>query len=106
MWILDHTMQLGERKCLIIVGLRQSAWDAGDRCLSHEDVQLIDLVPVTESTGEVVYRQLEAATAKTGVPRAIISDDGRDLHEESTSSARPTRARPGCTTSSTRRPAC
>ena len=81
MWILDHTMQLGERKCLIIVGLRQSAWDAEDRCLSHEDVQLIDLQPVTESTGEVVYRQMEAATAKTGVPRAIISDDGRDLHK-------------------------
>lgn len=81
MWIIDHTMQLGERKCLIIVGLRQSAWNAEDRCLSHEDVQLIDLVPVTESTGEVVYRQLEAATAKTGVPRAIISDDGRDLHK-------------------------
>jgi hypothetical protein len=81
MWIIDHTMQLGERKCLIIVGLRQSAWNADDRCLSHEDVQLIDLVPVTESTGEVVYRQLEAATAKTGVPRAIVSDDGRDLHK-------------------------
>ena len=79
-WILDHTMQLGERKCLIIVGLRQAAWDAGDRCLRHEDVELIDLQPVTESTGEVVYRQMEAATAKTGVPRAIVSDDGRDLH--------------------------
>jgi hypothetical protein len=81
MWIVDHTMQLGERKCLIIVGLRQSAWDADKRCLSHEDVQVIDLVPVTESTGEVVYRQLEAAALKTGVPRAIISDDGRDLHK-------------------------
>jgi len=79
-WILDHTMQLGERKCLIIVGLRQAAWDAGDRCLRHEDVELIDLQPVTESTGEVVYRQMEAATTKTGVPRAIVSDDGRDLH--------------------------
>jgi len=81
MWIVDHTMQLGEWKCLIIVGLRQSAWDAQDRCLSHEDVQLIDLQPVTKSTGEVVYQQLEAATAKTGVPRAIVSDDGRDLHK-------------------------
>jgi hypothetical protein len=80
MWILDHTMQLGERKCLIIVGIRQSAWDAENRVLSHEDVELIDLVPVTESTGEVVWQQMEAATAKTGVPRAIISDDGRDLH--------------------------
>jgi hypothetical protein len=79
-WILDHTMQLGERKCLIIVGVRQSAWDAEDRVLGHEDVELIDLVPVTESTGRVVYQQMEAATAKTGVPRAIVSDDGRDLH--------------------------
>jgi len=37
-------------------------------------------VPVTKSTGDVVFQQMEAATAKTGVPRAIVSDDGRDLH--------------------------
>ena len=48
-WIADHTMQLGERKCLILVGIRQSAWDAEDRILAQEDVELIDLVPVTES---------------------------------------------------------
>lgn len=80
MWIIDHTMQMGERKCFIIVGIRRSAWEGEHRPLSHEDVALIDLQPVTESTGEVVYRQLEAAVAKTGVPRAIISDEGRDLH--------------------------
>ena len=79
MWIMDHTMQLGERKCLIIVGIRQSAWDAEDRVLSHEDVDIIDLQPVTESTGEVVFRQMEAAALKTGVPRVICSDDGSDL---------------------------
>jgi hypothetical protein len=80
MWIMDHTMQLGERKCLIVVGLRQSAWNAQDRVLGHKDVELIDLVPVTESNGKVVYRQLQAAVAKTGVPRAIVSDGGSDLH--------------------------
>ena len=80
MWIVDHTMQLGERKCLIIVAIRQSAWDTQDRVLSHEDVELIDLVPVTESNGKVVYRQLKVAVAKTGVPRAITSDNGPDLH--------------------------
>ncbi len=79
-WIMDHTMQLGERKCLIVVGIRQSAWNAQHRVLSHEDVELIDLVPVTESNGKVVYRQLQAAVAQTGVPRAIVSDGGSDLH--------------------------
>jgi hypothetical protein len=81
MWIVDHTMMMGERKCLIIVGVRQSAWNAQDRVLDHEDVDVIDLVPVTESNGEVVYRQLQAAVAKTGVPRAIVSDGGSDLHK-------------------------
>jgi len=76
----DHTLQMGDYKCLIIVGIRQSAWNAEDRVLSHEEVDLIDLQPVKESNGEVVYRQLKAATAKTGVPRAIVSDQGSDLH--------------------------
>jgi len=79
-WIVDHTMQLGARKCLIVVGIRQSTWNAENRVLGQEDVEPIDLVPVTESNGEVVFRQLQAAAAKTGVPRAIVSDDGRDLH--------------------------
>ena len=81
MWIIDHTLQLGDRKCLVIVGLRQSAWEqAESRVLSHEDVELIDLQPVIQSNGKVVYQQLKAAAAKTGVPRAIISDKGSDLH--------------------------
>ena len=80
MWIIDHTMMMGKRKCMIIVGVRQSAWNAQDRILDHEDVDLIDLVPVTESNGNVVYRQLRDAIARTGVPRAITSDGGSDLH--------------------------
>jgi len=79
MWIVDHTVVLGPWKCLIISGIRQSAWDAEDRVLRHEDVELIDLVPVTESSGKIVYRQLKTAATKTGVPRAIVSDGGSDL---------------------------
>jgi hypothetical protein len=81
MWIVDHTLQLGESRCLIIVGIRQAAWDhLESRVLRHEDVDVIDLQPVRESNGKVVYRQLQAAVAQTGTPRAIISDEGSDLH--------------------------
>ena len=80
MWIIDHTVVLGPWKCLIILGIRQSAWDAENRVLGYEDVELIDLVPVRESNGDIVYRQLKAAVAKTGVPREIVSDGGSDLH--------------------------
>jgi hypothetical protein len=81
MWIVDHTLQIGAHKCMILVGIRQCAWEQLDsRVLRHEDVEVIDLQPVTESNGKVVYKQLQAAADKTGVPRAIISDNGSDLH--------------------------
>lgn len=80
MWIVDHTMQLGDAKCLIILGVRQSAWEAAeDRRLGHEDVELIALEPVRTSNGEVVAEQLKQAAQKTGTPRVIVSDDGTDL---------------------------
>lgn len=80
-WIVDHTVQIGELKCMLVVGLRLSAWQPqADRRLSYEDVDLIGLWPVRTSTGEVVDEQLESAIARTGQPRLVISDDGRDLH--------------------------
>ncbi len=80
-WIVDHTVQIGELKCMLVVGLRLSVWQhQADRRLSYEDVDLIGLWPVRTSTGEVVDEQLESAVARTGLPRVVISDEGADLH--------------------------
>jgi hypothetical protein len=78
-WILDHTIQLGVQKCLVILGVRLSRLPAPGTCLRHEDVEPIALYPVQTSDGEVVYQQLTAAIAHTGVPREILSDGGSDL---------------------------
>jgi len=78
-WIVDHTVQIGAEKCLVILGVRLSALPAVGECLSHEDVEPIALMPVEKSNGGVVYQQLEAGIEKTGVPREIISDHGTDL---------------------------
>ena len=79
-WIVDHTVQLGDDKCLVILGVRLSDLSPGNDCLNHEDVEPIELAPVKKSNGEVVYQQLEQAASKTGIPCAIISDHGTDLN--------------------------
>lgn len=79
-WIIDHTIQIGPDKFLVILGLRLGALPPVGRSVSHADVEAIDLIPVTHSDGTVVYQQLEATVAKTGVPREIISDHGSDVH--------------------------
>jgi hypothetical protein len=78
-WIMDHTVQLGVEKCLLILGVRLSELSGTDRVLSHEDVEPIALYPVTSSNGEVVFEQLEETIEKTGLPREIIADQGSDL---------------------------
>ena len=78
-WILDHTVQLGEEKCLLILGVRLSELSRTDLVLSHEDVEPIALFPVRSSNGEVVFRQLEETIDKTGLPREILGDQGSDL---------------------------
>jgi hypothetical protein len=78
-WIVDHTLQIGEDKCLVILAVRLSALPAVGHCLRHQDVEPIALIPVEKSNGQVVYQQLEAQVEKTGVPREIVSDHGTDL---------------------------
>lgn len=80
-WVLliDHTLQLGAWKCLVIVGIRQSVWEQLDRPLTHHDLTLFALEPVQNSDGKQVARQLETVAEQVGVPMAILSDEGSDL---------------------------
>lgn len=79
-WLIDHSVQIGPQKCLVILGIRLSQLPPAGECLRYEDLEPIELLPVETSTKQIVYEQLQAATAKTGVPRAILDDHGADLH--------------------------
>lgn len=77
-WIVDHSIQLGADKCLVILGIRASKLPT-NRPLILKDVEPIELLPVKKSNGDIVYEQLQKAVKKTGIPRAIVGDEGSDL---------------------------
>ena len=80
-WIIDHTIQLGTIRVLLIVGVRLSAWEAKKRgALEHRDLQVMLLEPVQKSNAEIVRAQLEKAARVSGAPRAIVSDQCRELN--------------------------
>lgn len=78
-WLVDHTVQLGSHKGLVIVGLRLGAWQQNPRPLEHQDVRLLHLEPMEHSDGLAVQRELKKVADKHGVPRAIVSDGGPDV---------------------------
>jgi hypothetical protein len=78
-WLVDHSIQIGQCKTLVILGIRLSELPA-DRPLGHQDMEPIALVPMTNATKQTVAVCLEDAVAQTGVPRVILDDHGADLH--------------------------
>ena len=85
-WILDHTIQVGASKCLVVVGVRLAAWERKradaqrSAALEHHDLSMWLIEPVKKSDGSTVCRQLIALSQQTGVvPRELLSDCGGDL---------------------------
>ena len=77
-YIIDHSIQMGNEKLLVILGIRAKDLPK-NRALKYEDTEIIDLQPVKGSTGKVVYQQIKEASEKTGVPQAVVSDMGSDI---------------------------
>jgi hypothetical protein len=78
-YLIDHTVQIGPQKCLLVLGFRLSEVRWEGRGLRHHDLQALAVVPMMHATGKAVEAELETATCRTGVPRAILSDRGSDV---------------------------
>ncbi len=66
-WMIDQSIQIGQCKCLAILGIQRSKLPVG-RPLCHRDLQAIALEPMISSTKESVDKCLEDAVSQTGVP--------------------------------------
>jgi hypothetical protein len=77
-WIVDHSIQTGAEKCLVVLGIRAKDLPK-DRALALSDVEPLAVMPITASDKAVVCAQLEGVAHITGVPYAIVSDAGPDL---------------------------
>ncbi len=78
-WMIDHTIQAGTMKCFVVLGIRQADFLELKRPLEHQDMDMLELIPVETSNGKVVHQQLSELTDRCGVPLAILSDRGSDL---------------------------
>lgn len=78
-WIVDHKVQVGAIKCFVILGIRLKNLPPAGQSLAHQDMEVIDIIPVEKSNKEIVLGHLEGNIEKTGIPRLIVGDHGSDL---------------------------
>jgi hypothetical protein len=78
-YIMDITVELGQIKCLLILGVHGSRFSEGNFCLGMHDPEVLAVEILEHSTGDVVAECLERLSAQTGIPRQIVADQGSDL---------------------------
>jgi hypothetical protein len=79
-WLIDHTVQIGPCKLLVIAGCPLAAAPLGERPLQLSDLHLVGLALMEQSNEKTVAAELEKAALRTGAPRQIVSDQGGDLN--------------------------
>jgi hypothetical protein len=79
-WIVDHTVQIGADKCLVVLGVRLCDLPPAGTCLTLAELEPLHIEPMAKSNSALVHEQLELVVEKTGVPRLILDDHGSDLH--------------------------
>lgn len=84
-WIfmLDMTLELGKAKCLVVLGISQQKLtqiiQKEVRGLQHQDVEVLALEVMEQSTGILIAEKLKKLALLVGTPVQIVSDWGSDI---------------------------
>lgn len=78
--LLDHTVQIGPCKLLVIVGCPLAQAPLGERPLRQSDLHLVGLALMEHSNDATVAAELTKAQQRVGTVRQVASDNGSDLN--------------------------
>lgn len=56
-WIIDHSYSVGTTKVFLVLGIRLTDFQQLRRPLQHHDLEVLMLLPVEQSNGDIVHRQ-------------------------------------------------
>lgn len=80
-FVADHTIALGQAKCLVILGIPASELETTGYSPTHRDMQVLAVEVTTHSTGTWVAEVLDRVCQRVGPPVQIVADQGSDLHK-------------------------
>jgi transposase-like protein len=78
-WIVDCTIRIGQKKCLLILGVSLEQLRAHQGALEHHQVVVLDLWVTAHCTGLDIEKRLKGLAQRVGVPKQIVSDHSSDL---------------------------
>lgn len=82
-YLMDYSIQVGDHRCLLILGVPQQRLLKHAYDLCHEQMQVLDIYISPTHKAQEVYQRLNYCAQRTGVPLQIICDQGADVRTAS-----------------------
>ncbi len=77
--VLDHTVDFGAQKCLLILGLSLDAFRKNECSVTHKDVTVLGIHVSEKMNAAKVQAALEEVARDAGRPVQIVTDHGSDI---------------------------
>lgn len=78
-YILDHTIEFGTKKCLVVLGLPLSIFRINNCKIRHSDMEVLSISIVEKATAPSVTKVLHDISKVAGIPVQILSDNGSNI---------------------------
>ena len=78
-YILDHTIEFGTKKCLVVLGITLKQFRRNKCRMHHKDMKVLCISIVENATASSVTEILDRIAQTTGFPVQILSDNGSNI---------------------------
>lgn len=78
-YLLDHTIDFGVKKCLVVLGVPLERFRQNQCKLRHHDMEVLAIAIHENATAASVQKILETVSSTTGVPAQIVSGNGSNI---------------------------
>lgn len=80
-WIADQSNQIGQEKCLMVLGIQKSKLPKVGTALKHKDVEVLGMYPGKNWHRENVQTAYQQISGRCGCPEAVLTDGAVELRE-------------------------
>jgi len=78
-YILDHTIDFGAKKCLVILGITLECFKKNNCKIKHSDTEVMAIKLTEQADGASVTEAIKEVAKATGAPVQIISDGASNI---------------------------
>lgn len=80
-WLVDESNQIGQEKCMVVLGIQKSRLPEAGTALKHKDLEVLAIYPGKKWDGRRVQTAYSQISKRCGCPEGVLTDGANELRD-------------------------